>query len=187
MKSEQSTCQDKIRLPRSTRFDPISASDLGFSSAGDNKTILAEGARHRAAPAHLEQLGKGRDGISWWTLFDCGSKEEWLQDSCHCAPRLCAGMGSPAGHFSQYLIVVLRRNGCRIPLSAPRLCAGLGEHFSPDPLPLLSLGCHSEGRKMDLFWRAEVRWVWQCPHTIHGISAEHSQPKAEPRAVPSCS
>lgn len=33
MKSKQSTCQGKIRLPQSTRFDPISGSDLGFSCA----------------------------------------------------------------------------------------------------------------------------------------------------------
>lgn len=83
MKSEQSTCQDKIRLPRSTRFDPISASDLGFSSAGDNKTILAEG-------VGTEQL------LHIWS--------SWGR----------AGMGSPGGHS---LIVVLRRNGCRIPVT----------------------------------------------------------------------
>jgi len=48
MKCKQSTCQDKIRLPQSARFDPISVSDLGFSCAHDNKGIRAEVVRHKA-------------------------------------------------------------------------------------------------------------------------------------------
>lgn len=50
MKSKQSTCQDKIRLPQSTRLDPISISDLVFSCAHHNKIILAGVVWHKAVP-----------------------------------------------------------------------------------------------------------------------------------------
>lgn len=135
MKSEQSTCQDKIRLPRSTRFDPISVSDLGSSSAYHNKTILAEGARHRAAPFPAGrgwERGRGKFPVAW--ILNCGSKR-----------------GMAAGDPS----------GC-VWLQGLQQHQELGEHFlhkSPRiPLSraLLSLGCHFEARKMGLFWITEV-------------------------------
>ena len=39
MKSKQSTCQDKIRLPQSTRFDPISVSDFALGCSHGNKIL----------------------------------------------------------------------------------------------------------------------------------------------------
>lgn len=50
MKSKQSTCQGKIRLPQNTRFDPIFLSDFGFSCEHGNTVTLAGVLWHAGIP-----------------------------------------------------------------------------------------------------------------------------------------
>lgn len=68
MKSKQSTCQDKIRLPQSTRFDPIPVSDLVFSCAHHHRITLAGVLWHAGIP-------KAGDAFCLWTRWEKAGDE----------------------------------------------------------------------------------------------------------------